>query len=267
MTDHEAAAPLDLGTRLSGGVDIPLIGLGTWQLRGDSAADAVGWALEAGYRHIDTATAYNNEQAVGRALHASGVARDKVFVTTKMPAESRGRERATLDRSLSAMGLDHVDLWLIHWPPGGSSGINSWREFVRAREEGLTQSIGVSNYSFDQIDELTAATGVTPEINQVRWSPSMFDQTAVAGHRERGVVLEGYSPFRAGGLDHPVLLDIANVHGATAAQVVIRWHLQHEIVVIPKSARRERIVDNVDVAGLVLTEEEMRAIDGLGVAA
>jgi 2,5-diketo-D-gluconate reductase A len=266
VTD-QAAAPLDMHTRLSAGAEIPLVGLGTWQLRGDAAADAVGWALEAGYRHIDTATAYNNEQAVGRALHASGVPRDKVFVTTKMPAENRGRERRTLERSLSAMGLDHVDLWLIHWPPSATSGIDSWREFVRAREDGLTRSIGVSNYSFDQIDELTAATDVTPEINQVRWSPSLFDQAMLDGHRERDIVLEGYSPFRAGGLDHPVLLDIANTHKATAAQVVIRWHLQHGIVVIPKSAHRERIVDNVDVAALVLTEEEMRAIDRIGVAA
>jgi 2,5-diketo-D-gluconate reductase A len=210
---------------------------------------------------------YNNEQAVGRAIHASGVARESVFVTTKLPADNVGRERATLDRSLSALGLDHVDLWLVHWPPGGTAGVTTWREFVRARADGLARSIGVSNYSFDQIDELTAATGVTPEINQVRWSPSLFDRATIDGHRERGVVLEGYSPFRAGGLDHPVLLDIANAHGATAAQVVIRWHLQHEVVVIPKSARRERIIDNVDVAGLVLSEDEMRAIDGLGGAA
>ena len=122
----------------------------------------------------------------------------------------------------------------------------------------------MSNYSLDQIDELTAATGVTPEVNQLRWSPSVFDRATLGGHRERGVVLEGYSPFRTGSLDDRVLLEIAGAHHATAAQVVIRWHLQHEIVVIPKSARRERIIDNVDVAGLVLTEAEMRAIDGLG---
>jgi diketogulonate reductase-like aldo/keto reductase len=251
-------------TRLAGGGEIPLVGLGTWQLRGGTARDAVGWALEAGYRHIDTATAYANESEVGGAIQGSGIARDEVFVTTKMPAENVGRERATLERSLSAMALDHVDLWLVHWPPHGSAGVEPWREFVQAREDGLTRGIGVSNYSFDQIDELTAATGVTPELNQVRWSPALFDQATVDGHRERGVVLEGYSPFRAGGLNHRVLIDIAAAHGATPAQVVIRWHLQHEIVVIPKSARRERIVDNVDVAGLVLTEAEMRAIDGLG---
>jgi len=259
-----ATSPHDLHARLSGGGEIPLVGLGTWQLRGAAAVQAVGWALEAGYRHIDTATAYHNETEVGRALQASGVARDDVFITTKMPPEQVGRERATLERSLSAMGLDHVDLWLVHWPPSGDAGIRPWREFVRAREDGLATAIGVSNYSLAQIDELTAATRVTPEVNQVRWSPSRFNQATLDAHHERGVVLEGYSPFRAGGLDARVLLDIADAHGATAAQVVIRWHLQHEIVVIPKSARRERIVDNVDVAGLVLTEEEMRAIDGLG---
>jgi 2,5-diketo-D-gluconate reductase A len=259
-------SPHDLHARLSSGGEIPLVGLGTWQLRGRAAFDAVGWALEAGYRHIDTATAYHNETDVGRALRASGLARDDVFVTTKMPPDQVGCERATLERSLSAMGLDQVDLWLIHWPPG-DAGIRPWREFVRARKDGLARAIGVSNYSLAQIDELTAATRATPEVNQVRWSPSLFNRATLDGHRERGVVIEGYSPFRAGGLDARVLLDIADAHRSTAAQVVIRWHLQHEIVVIPKSARRERIVDNVDIAGLVLTEDEMHAIDGLGAAA
>jgi diketogulonate reductase-like aldo/keto reductase len=262
-----STSPHDLHARLSGGGEIPLVGFGTWQLRGAAALDAVGWALEAGYRHIDTATAYHNENEVGRALQASGVARGDVFVTTKMPPEQVGRERATLERSLSAMGIDQVDLWLVHWPPSGDAGVRPWREFVRARADGLARAIGVSNYSLAQIDELTAATGVTLEVNQVRWSPSQFNRATLDGHRERGVVLEGYSPFRAGGLDARVLLDIADAHRATAAQVVIRWHLQHGIVVIPKSARRERIIDNVDVAGLVLTDEEMRAIDGLGARA
>jgi 2,5-diketo-D-gluconate reductase A len=259
-------SPHDMRARLVGGGEIPLVGLGTWRLTGDAARDAVGWALDAGYRHIDTATAYGNERDVGRAIQAGSVARDDLFVTTKMPAEDVGRERATLEASLAALATDHVDLWLVHWPPGDTAGVKPWREFVRAREDGLTRAIGVSNYSLAQIDELTEATGVTPEVNQIRWSPSLFDQTTLDGHRERGIVLEGYSPFRAGGLDHAVLLDIAAAHRATAAQVVIRWHLQHEIVVIPKSARRERIVDNVDVAGLVLTEPDMRAIDGIGAA-
>jgi 2,5-diketo-D-gluconate reductase A len=259
-----APSPHDMHTGLSGGTEIPLVGLGTWRLTGDAARDAVGWALDAGYRHIDTATAYGNEREVGQAIKSSGVARDDIFVTTKMPAENVARERATLEQSLAAMNLDRVDLWLIHWPPGHTAGVASWREFVRAREDGLTRAIGVSNYSLAQVDELAEATGVTPEVNQVRWSPSLFDQELLDGHRERRVALEGYSPFRAGGLDQPVLLDIADAHRATAAQVVIRWHLQHEIVVIPKSARRERIIDNVDVSGLLLSADQMRAIDGLG---
>jgi 2,5-diketo-D-gluconate reductase A len=259
-------SPHDMHARLAGGAEIPLVGLGTWRLTGDAVRDALGWALEAGYRHVDTATAYGNEREVGEALHASGVARAEVFVTTKLPAENVGRERATLERSLAALNIDQLDLWLVHWPPDGTAGVSAWREFVRAREDGLTRAIGVSNYSLAQIDELTDATGVTPEVNQVRWSPSLFDQAALDAHRMRQIVLEGYSPFRAGGLDHAVLLEVADAHGATPAQVVIRWHLQHGIVVIPKSARRERIVDNVDVAGLVLSEAEMHAIDGLGAA-
>jgi 2,5-diketo-D-gluconate reductase A len=257
-------SPHDMHIKLAGGAQMPLVGIGTWQATGGTARDAVGWALDAGYRHIDTATGYGNEREVGAALHASGVPRDDVFVTTKLPPERVGRERATLEESLSALAVDHLDLWLIHWPPDDTAGVGSWRELVRAREEGLTRAIGVSNYSLRQVDELTEATGVTPEVNQVRWSPSIFDRAVLDAHRERGVALEGYSPFRAGGLDDPVLLAIADAHQATAAQVVVRWHLQHEVVVIPKSVRRERIIDNVDVAGFELTDDEMRAIDGLG---
>lgn len=243
---------------------LPLIGFGTWRLRGDEAYESVGWALEAGYRHLDTAAMYGNETQVGAAVHDSGVARDDVFVTTKLPAEDVGRERATLERSLHDLGTEHLDLWLVHWPPGGRAAPEVWEEFVRAREDGLTRAIGVSNYSLAQIDELTGAVGVTPQVNQIKWSPFLFDQQVHDGHRSRGVVLEGYSPFRAGDLGHRVLADIAGAHGATPAQVVVRWHLQREIVVIPKSSRRERIVDNVDVGGFELSDDEMRALDALG---
>lgn len=261
----QAPRVLDLTTRLAGGTRLPLIGLGTWRLRGPTAREAVGWALEAGYRHLDTATAYGNEADIGRALADSGRDRGEVFVTTKLPAENAGRERETLEESLRALRTDHVDLWLIHWPPpGDEAGVALWRELVRARDDGLARAIGVSNYSFAQLDELTAATGATPEVNQIRWSPFLFVAALVAGHRERGVVLEGYSPFRAGRLDHPVLTRIAERHGATTAQVVIRWHLQRDTVVIPKSGRRERIVGNVDVAGLQLADDELASIDALG---
>ncbi|HSR23260.1 MAG TPA: aldo/keto reductase [Candidatus Eisenbacteria bacterium] len=254
----------DASVRLAGGGRVPLLGLGTWQLRGDTARRAVGWALEAGYRLLDTATAYGNEAEVGAAVRESGLPRESVFVTTKMPPENAGQERATLERSLEALGLAYVDLWLVHWPPGGTAGVGSWRAFVQAREQGLAHAIGVSNYSPAQIDELTAATGVTPAVNQVRWSPFLHRPATVEAHRERRVVLEGYSPFRAGRLDHPVIADVARRHGADRAQVVVRWHLQHGIVVIPKSARRERIRANADVAGLELTPDEMQALDALG---
>jgi diketogulonate reductase-like aldo/keto reductase len=220
--------------------------------------------LEAGYRHLDTAAMYGNETEVGQAVRDSDVPREDIFITTKMQADRGGRERATLEASLTALGTDHVDLWLVHWPPSSSALVDVWREFVRARDDGLALAIGVSNYSLDQIDRLTKGTGVTPEVNQVKWSPFLFERSVYDGHRGRGVVLEGYSPFRATRLDHAVVRGIADRHHATPAQVIVRWHIQREIVVIPKSSRRERIVDNVDVAGFELTEDEMSALDALG---
>lgn len=249
---------------LPGGGAMPLLGFGTWQLRGDEARTSVAFALESGYRHIDTATGYRNESEVGRAVRESGVARDDVFITTKMPPDHAGRERRTIEESVSALGVDHVDLWLVHWPPGGTAGVDSWKAFVQARDEGFAKDIGVSNYSLAQIDELISATGVTPAVNQIRWNPFLYDQSIVDGHRERGVVLEGYSPFRAARLDDPLLGSLAERYGKTVAQIIVRWHVQHQFVVIPKSAQRERIVANVDVRDFELTEEEMSRLDGLG---
>ncbi|MGZ4608922.1 MAG: aldo/keto reductase [Actinomycetes bacterium] len=256
-------SPHDVSADLAGGGQIPLLGFGTWRLSGDEARVSVGWALEAGYRHLDTATAYGNEAEVGAAVRESGLSRDDVFVTTKLPAENAGRERETLEQSLRDLGTGHVDLWLVHWPPHGTAAPEVWQELVRARDDGLTRAIGVSNYSLTQIDELTDAVGVTPQVNQIKWSPFLFDRAVYDGHRSRGVVLEGYSPFRAGDLGDPVLTGIAEAHGATPAQVIVRWHLQREVVVIPKSARRERIIDNVDVGGFALSDDEMTALDAL----
>ncbi len=264
MTDAHTAADLTVVLSESG-AKMPLLGLGTWQLRGGSARRAVAWALEAGYRHIDTATMYGNEVEVGAAVAASGLDRADVFITTKMPPQAAGGgERRTLQQSLRALGTDYVDLWLVHWPPRGLAGVDAWREFVRAQADGLARSIGVSNYSLGVIDQLRAETRVTPAVNQIRWSPFLFDADALAASRERGVVLEGYSPFRAGRLSHPVLTDIAARHGKNTAQVVVRWHLQHGIGVIPKSARRERIIANADVFDFELTADEMAALDALG---
>jgi 2,5-diketo-D-gluconate reductase A len=245
-------------------VAMPLLGFGTWQLRGDSAYQAVRDALEAGYRHLDTATMYGNEAEVGRALKDSGVPRDQVFVTTKLPPERAGRERATIEASLRDLGIDAVDLWLIHWPPHRGRSVPVWQAFLEAREAGLVRAAGVSNYDAGQIDELTKETGQTPAVNQIRFGPSLYDPGVVAAHRERGVVLEGYSPFKTTNLHDPALTRIASAHGVDPARVVLRWHIQHEIVVIPKSRTPERIARNADIDGFVLTDDEMRAIDALG---
>ena len=245
------------------GTLVPLVGLGTWQLRGRAAYAAVRDALDAGYRHVDTATMYGNERDVGAALRESGVPREELFVTTKLWPRDAGREAATLRASLQALGLGHVDLWLIHWPPGGA-GVPVWRAFLDLQEQGLARAVGVSNYSPGQVDELIAATGVAPAVNQVEWSPFRFDRARLEHSRSRDVVLEGYSPFKASRMDSPVLTGIAGRHGRTPAQVIVRWHVEHGVVCIPKSARRERIVANAQVWDFSLSPEEVAALDALG---
>ena len=249
---------------LPSGRRMPLLGFGTWQLTGDEATRATTWALETGYRHIDTAMMYRNERQVGEALRHSGVPRDDVFVTTKLPAHESGAELRGIRRSLELLGIEQVDLWLIHWPPRSGAGVDLWRAFGQAHEQGLARDIGVSNYSLAQLDELSRATGQTPAVNQIEWSPLLFDRAVLAGHRERGVVLEGYSALRGGTLQHPVIVRIAERLGRTPAQVIIRWHLQHDVVVIPKSRDRDRIRSNADVDGFELSSDDMAALDALG---
>jgi 2,5-diketo-D-gluconate reductase A len=244
-------------------VPMPMIGFGTWPMRGVVARKAVLSALQAGYRHFDTATMYANEADVGRALHDSGLPREEVFLTTKLRASEVGRERAILSGSLRALGTDYIDLWLVHWPPRGGALVSSWRELLSLRDEGLARAVGVSNYSISQIDELSAATGEAPAVNQIRWSPRRYDPGLLSGLRERGVVVEGYSPLKDTNLNDPVLVRIADAHGVTPAQVVLRWHLEHEIVVIPKSADPARIAANLDVLRFALDPEEVASIDGL----
>jgi 2,5-diketo-D-gluconate reductase A len=253
------AAPLPSGRGM------PLLGFGTWQLSGDTAVTATREALQAGYRHLDTATLYENEGQVGAALRESGLARDEVFVTSKLPPNRADWAKATLEQSLELLGVDALDLWLVHWPPDGeSAGVQVWEDVLTARDQGLVRDVGVSNYSLDQLDELTEATGVTPAVNQVKWSPLLFDRAYLDGHRERGVVFEGYSGLKGGTLDDPVVTGIAGCLGRTPAQVIVRWHVQHGVVVIPKSQSRERIRANADVGGFTLSPEDMTALDGLG---
>jgi 2,5-diketo-D-gluconate reductase A len=253
----------DRAVLLAGSIPMPLVGFGTWQVRGRRGYEAVRQALDVGYRHIDTATMYGNEAEVGRAVRDSGIARRKVFLTTKLPPDHAGRERETLARSLQALGTEYVDLWLVHWPPRGGAAPDTWRRFLEARDAGLARAVGVSNYSIAQIDELIAATGEAPAVNQIRWSPRRYDAKRLAESRERGVVVEGYSPLKDTDLSEPVLVEIARAHGVTAAQVVLRWHLEHRIAVIPKSATPERIRSNFDVFGFSLTAQETARIDAL----
>ncbi|GIG40447.1 aldo/keto reductase [Cellulomonas phragmiteti] len=246
------------------GGEIPLLGLGTWQSEGSDAELAVSAALQLGYRHVDTATGYGNEAQVGRALATRGIDRDDVFLTTKLPPDHADRTRQTLMESLAALGTDHLDLWLIHWPPGKQARPDVWDELRRARDEGHVRSIGVSNYSIAQIDELVAATGEAPAVNQIPYSPVDHDPALLAAHRERGVVVEGYSPLKRTDLGAAAIVAAAQAHGVTPAQVVLRWHLEHDVVVIPKSVRRERLEENLGVLGFSLSPDEVAAIDALG---
>ena len=251
-----------LDALLPGGGRMPLLGFGTWQIQGPQATTATTAALAAGYVHLDTATVYGNEAEVGLALAA--VDRASVFLTTKLPPDRRGEEASTLQESLAKLGTSYLDLWLIHWPEGEAAGVELWQELVRARDQGTVRDIGVSNYSLGQLDELHAATGVMPAVNQIEWSPLLFDRTVLEGHGERGVVLEGYSALRGGTLEHPVIVAIAGRLGRTPAQAIIRWHLQHGVVVIPKSVDPARIAANADVGGFELSADDMRALDALG---
>ena len=262
MTAPDPAVPT-LAAELPAGGCIPLLGFGTWQITGPTAQEATEAALAAGYRHLDTATVYGNEREVGAALAASGVAREDVFVTTKCPPDRAGEARQVLEESLDKLGLEQVDLWLIHWPGGG---LPMWEAFLSAREAGLVRDVGVSNYTLDMLDELQAATGVLPAVNQIRWSPLLFDPAVEQGHRDRGVVLEGYSALRGGTLEHPVIGGIAERLGRTPAQVIVRWHLEHSTVVIPKSTKAERIRANADVDGFSLSSDDVAALDALAAA-
>ncbi|MFY1690400.1 aldo/keto reductase [Plantactinospora sp. WMMB782] len=250
---------------LPGDVRMPMVGFGTWQLRGSRAYDAVREALDVGYRHLDTATMYGNEAEVGRAIRDSGVPREDVFVTTKLPPERAGQERRTIAESLAALETDYVDLWLIHWPPPSErASLASWRELLAVRDEGAARAVGVSNYGTGQLDALVEATGEAPAVNQIRWGPALHDPGRLDEHRERGVVLEGYSPLKTTDLTDPVLGEIARKYRVTPGQVVLRWHLDHGVVVIPKSGTPSRIRENFDLFGFTLTEDELSQLDAMG---
>ena len=254
--------------RLNDGVHIPQLGFGVFQVAPEDTERAVTEALEAGYRHIDTAAAYRNEKGVGRAIAASGLARDEVFVTTKLWNGDHGHETAlrAFDQSLGRLGLDHVDLYLVHWPlPSRDRYVETWKAFEAIKSDGRARSIGVSNFQPDHLDRLAAETGTTPSLNQVELHPRLQQPELRAHHRKHGIATEAWSPLAQGGdlLEDPVITEIAEQRDKTPAQVVLRWHVQIGNVVIPKSVTPERIRANLDVFDFELSDEDLSRIEGL----
>ncbi|HEY3281227.1 MAG TPA: aldo/keto reductase [Armatimonadota bacterium] len=253
-------------TKLRDGAEVPLFGLGTFQSdQGVSCEQAVRWALDAGYRHIDTAAAYGNEDSVGKALRDSGIPRDQIWVTTKVWNNDQGYQ-TTLDAchaSLDRLGLEYLDLYLIHWP-ATEQRVDSFKAMIELQKQGLCRSIGVSNYLETHIDEVIAATGEVPAVNQIELSPFLARRPLVDYCRSKGIVPEAYSPLTRGQrLNEESVVSIADKHGKTPAQVLIRWCLEHEIVVIPKSVTKERIQQNADVFDFTLDEDDMTVLDML----
>ncbi len=242
---------------------MPVLGLGVWQMAaGTETEQAVTWALEAGYRHIDTASMYRNEQSVGAALKRSGLSRDEIFVTTKlMPTHaSAARE---LGKSLKRLNLDYVDLYLIHWPTPLLHR-RYWRQLESLQEHGLTREIGVSNYNRSQLETLRRDGLETPAVNQVQFSPFHYRRQLLEYCTEHGIVLEAYSPLERGrGLDDPTIKTLADQLGRTPAQVMLRWALQHQTVVIPKSSNQERIRANAQLFDFELSPGDMQLLDAL----
>ena len=247
--------------------EIPQLGFGVFQVPPEDTADVATRALLAGYRHIDTAAAYRNEAQVGQAIHAAGLDREDVFITTKCFNDSHGYEEArqAFKDSLQRMDLTYLDLYLIHWPvPSHDKYVDTWKAFIELQSEGLIRSIGVSNFQPAHMERLISETDVTPSVNQVELHP-LFQQAGLRReHEELGVLTEAWSPLARGQvLDDPAIAEIAEAHGKTAGQVVIRWHLQLGNVVIPKSATQSRIEENFDVFDFELGESEMEAIEAL----
>ncbi|MFC0675893.1 aldo/keto reductase [Brachybacterium hainanense] len=260
-------APLTVRVPIAEGVEIPQLGLGVFQIVPDQVQPVVEQALATGYRHVDTAAAYNNEAGVGAALRASGLPRDEVFVTSKLRNGEQGYDsalRAHAD-SLERLGLDRLDLFLIHWPnPSAGLWQETWRAFERLHEEGSVRAIGVSNFLPEHLRELAATAHVLPAVNQVELHPTHRRAELAALQRELGITIEAYSPLGQGAdLAIPAVEDVARARGATPAQVVLRWHVQHGHVVIPKTTSPARLVENLDVDGFALDATEMARLDAL----
>jgi 2,5-diketo-D-gluconate reductase A len=245
---------------LADGNQIPVLGLGVWQVPdGAECVKAVRWALELGYRHIDTAQAYGNEESVGRALSESGVPREEVYITTKFYPGGKD-PAAEAERSLRRLGLDYVDLYLIHWPQGGP--LWAWPGMQRAHERGHARSIGISNFNLAELEALLETAAVPPAVNQLQLSPFEYRRALIEGCEKHDVAVEAYSPLGTGRhLSHRAVNLVAQRVGRTPAQVLLRWGLQHDLIVLPKSTHRERIEANAQIFDFVLSDQDMADLD------
>jgi len=253
---------------LNNGVTIPQLGFGVWQVPDDEAEHAVATALRAGYRSIDTAKLYFNEEGVARAVRASGIERDELFVTTKLWNDEHGYDAAlrAFDASLQRLGLETIDLYLIHWPvPAQDQYLQAWRALQKIYADGRARAIGVSNFTIGNLQRLIGEAGVVPAVNQIELHPQLAQRELRAFHAEHGIATEAWSPLGSGKglLDLPALAAIAARYGRTPAQVVLRWHLQNGVIAIPKSVTPSRIEENFDVFGFALDDADLAAIDGL----
>ncbi|MFE9369368.1 aldo/keto reductase [Streptomyces sp. NPDC006711] len=253
---------------LNNGVEMPQLGFGVWQVPDDEAAKAVATAIESGYRSIDTAAIYENERGTGKAVAASGVAREDLFVTTKLWNSEQGYDSTlrAFDASLDKLGLDYVDLYLIHWPvPAKDAYVDTYKAFEKILADGRAKAIGVSNFQPAHLERLLGETSVVPAVNQIELHPQLAQAESRALHAKHSIATEAWSPLGQGRglLEVPTVVAIARKHGQTAAQVVLRWHLQIGNVVIPKSVTPSRIKENIDVFGFELDADDLAALAAL----
>ena len=253
---------------LNNGISMPQLGYGVFKVPEEEVYEAVSEALRAGYRSIDTAMIYENEEGVGRALRDSGIPREEIFLTTKVWNSDHGYEEtlAAFETSLQKLGVDYVDLYLIHWPmPKEDRYVKTWRALEHLYAEGKTRAIGVSNFHIPHLERILAEGSIVPAVNQIELHPFLSQEAIRDFCRKHGIVVEAWSPLMKGrdALTHPVIVDIADRHQKTPAQVVLRWHLQHDIVAIPKSVTPSRIRENLDVFDFSLSDADMQAIDQL----